>query len=78
MNRRSLIASVMAAIASIAPAKAQTIIAGDRACPMFGRHRWIFDRNEPGPQGAGGQWWWEFSKCKCGAEIRELVASPRG
>jgi hypothetical protein len=67
MNRRNLIAAAAAAIASIVPAKAQTIIAGDRACPLFGRHRWAFDRNEPcetEPLCKG--WWWEFSKCKCG------------
>jgi hypothetical protein len=77
MKRRNLIAGVLAAIASIVPAKAQTLIAGDRACPLFGRHRWVFDRNEPRNEEPPG-WWWEFSKCKCGAELRELVAGPRG
>lgn len=77
MKRRNLLAGVMAAISSIVPAKAQTIIAGDRACPLFGRHRWVFDRNEPRNEPPLG-WSWEFSKCKCGAELRELVAGPRG
>jgi hypothetical protein len=44
---------------------------------MFGRHRFVFDRNEPRNEEPQG-WWWEFSKCKCGAELRELVAGPRG
>lgn len=73
MQRRSFLASIIAAISSVLPVRA-----GAAACPLFGRHRFVFDHNEPGPQGTYGQWWWEFSKCKCGAEARELVASPRG
>lgn len=37
-----------------------------------------FDRNEIGPKGDHGQWYWEFYKCEDGTERRILVASPRG
>ncbi len=37
-----------------------------------------FDRNELGPMGTYGQWWWEIYKCSDGTERRELVAGPRG
>lgn len=37
-----------------------------------------FDRNELGPMGAHGQWWWEIYKCSDGTERRVLVAGPRG
>lgn len=77
MHRRGFFTAAVAFIAGILPAKAQTIVAGDAACKLFGRHRWTFDRNEPRNEPPPG-WWWEFSKCKCGAELRELVASPRG
>lgn len=73
MQRRQLLAGIMAAIVGVFPVRASATV-----CPLFGRHRFVFDRNELGPQGDYGQWWWEFSKCKCGAETRELVASPRG
>lgn len=74
MHRRKLFAIIVAAIASVVPARAE-----EKACKLFGRHRWVFDRNEPcetEPLCKG--WWWEFYKCKCGAQARELVASPRG
>jgi hypothetical protein len=68
MNRRDLITGAAAAVVAV-PAAAQTIIAGDRACPLFGRHKWIFDRNEPRNEPPPG-WWWEFSKCKvCTADM---------
>lgn len=74
MKRRSLISGMIAIVAGILPAKAED----GAGCKLFG-HQWVFDRNELGPQGTYGQWWWEFSKCKrCGKEVRELVASPRG
>lgn len=37
-----------------------------------------FDRNEIGPIGTYGQWWWDIYKCSDGTERRILVASPRG
>lgn len=37
-----------------------------------------FDRNELGPMGAHGQWWWDIYKCSDGTERRVLVAGPRG
>jgi hypothetical protein len=40
--------------------------------------RCTFDRNELGPKGDHGQWWWEIYKCEDGTERRELVAGPRG
>lgn len=40
--------------------------------------RCVFDRNEPGPRGEYGQWWWDVYKCTDGTERRELVAGPRG
>lgn len=78
MNRRSWIAGAVGFVVGVLPAKAQTLTSGDRLCPLFRHHQFVFDRNELGPQGTSGQWYWEFSKCKCGAELRELVASPRG
>lgn len=73
MNRRALIASVATFLSGIVPAKADA----DVACRLLG-HQWVFDRNEPRNEPPPG-WWWEFFKCKrCGAERRELVASPRG
>jgi hypothetical protein len=75
MNRRNLIATVIAFLSGAAAAKAEDAV----ACRLLG-HQWAFDRNEPcetEPLCKG--WWWEFFKCKrCGAERRELVASPRG
>lgn len=45
----------------------------------FGTHPTCrFDRNELGPKGNHGQWWWEFYKCSDGTERRQLVAGPRG
>lgn len=38
----------------------------------------VFNRNELGPQGTYGQWWWNVYKCPDGTEQRELVAGPRG
>lgn len=38
----------------------------------------IFDRNELGPMGSYGQWYWDVYKCADGTEQRELVAGPRG
>lgn len=49
-------------------------------CKLFG-HRWQFVRNERIEDNAGAEstWWYEISKCdRCGAEAREIVASPRG
>lgn len=40
--------------------------------------RCTFDRNEIGPIGSHGQWYWEIYKCSDGTERRELVAGPRG
>lgn len=40
--------------------------------------RCTFDRNEIGPMGTYGQWWWDIYKCSDGTERRELVAGPRG
>lgn len=40
--------------------------------------RCTFDRNELGPQGDHGQWWWDIYKCPDGTERRVLVAGPRG
>lgn len=40
--------------------------------------RCTFDRNEIGPKGDNGQWYWEFFKCDDGTERRVLVAGPRG
>lgn len=37
-----------------------------------------FDRNELGPRGDHGQWWWDIYKCADGSERRALVAGPRG
>ena len=37
-----------------------------------------FDRNELGPVGAHGQWYWDIYKCSDGTERKVLVASPRG
>lgn len=42
------------------------------------RLRCAFDRNELGPMGAYGQWWWDIYKCADGTERRVLVAGPRG
>lgn len=73
MNRRNLIAAVIAFLSGAASAKAEDAV----ACRLLG-HQWAFDRNEPRNEEPPG-WWWEFFKCKrCGAERRELVASPRG
>lgn len=40
--------------------------------------RCTFDRNEIGPKGNFGQWYWEFYKCDDGTERRQMVAGPRG
>lgn len=40
--------------------------------------RCAFDRNELGPMGDHGQWYWEYYKCSDGTERRQLVAGPRG
>lgn len=37
-----------------------------------------FDRNELGPVGSGGQWYWDIFKCADGTERRLMVAGPRG
>ncbi len=42
------------------------------------RMRCTFDRNELGPMGTYGQWWWDIYKCTDGTERRVLVAGPRG
>jgi hypothetical protein len=42
------------------------------------QQRCIFDRNEIGPKGDYGQWYWEFYKCDDGTERRQMVAGPRG
>ncbi len=44
-------------------------------------HKWVFDRNERAFTDSAGaeHWFYEFSTCaRCGAQLRELVASPRG
>ena len=42
------------------------------------RQQCVFDRNEIGPMGAHGQWWYDVYKCPDGTERRVLVAGPRG
>lgn len=40
--------------------------------------RCVFDRNELGPMGEYGQWYWDIYKCSDGTSRRQLVAGPRG
>ena len=73
MRRRNLLAWIWASGALLLPSTAKA-----EYCPAFGKHHnFVFDRNEP-REGEPKGWWWDIYKCKCGAELKELVASPRG